>query len=83
MPVELVKIKGFRIVRVLVFPVNEIFFFAFFSTKIDCLTNEFHGKFHEKNRYPMNHKARSAISVFQAKVTFEFTSLAMNFSRIA
>ena len=31
----------------------------------------------------MNHEAMIAISVFQAKVTFEFTSLAMNFSRIA
>ena len=81
----LVKIKGFRIVRILVFPVTTFFFFffAFFCRKIHCLTSEFHGKFHEKNRYPMNHEAMSAILVFQAKVTFEFTSLAMNFSRFA
>ena len=43
--------------------------------EIHCLTSEFHGKFHAKNRYRMNHKAMRAISAFQSKFT-----LAMNFS---
>ena len=72
--------KRFRIVRVLMFPVaalnNQIIFFAFYDGKIHCLTSEFHGK----NRYRMNHEALSTISVLRVKFTFEFTSLAMNFS---
>ena len=48
-----------------------------------CPTSEFHGKFHAKNQYRMNHKAMIAISVFQVKFIVKFTSKAMNFSWIA
>ena len=33
--------------------------------KIHCLTSEFHGKFHAKNRHRTNRKVMSAILVFQ------------------
>ena len=66
---------------VLVFPVTAQLnhFLRFLLQKIHCLASEFHGKFHWKNRYRMNHEGISAISVFPVKFSVEFTSLALNF----
>ena len=61
-------------------PCNILYFFAFFYSKIRCLTNEFHSKFYAKNRYRMNPEAMSTISIFRVKFTLQFTSLAINFS---
>ena len=49
------------------------------SQQFATCCSEFHGKIYVKNRYRMNHKAMSAISLFRVKFTLEFTSLAMNF----
>ena len=61
------KIKGFRIVSV--FRVSGYCLIKSFSSlssveKFIALINEFHGKFHEENRYSMNHEAIGSISVF-------------------
>ena len=58
---------------------KKIVLFAFFYTKIHCLTGEFHGKFHAKDRYRRNHEAMSGISVFRVTFTLEF-NLELNFS---
>ena len=47
-------------------------------SKIHCLTNEFHVKFHAKNRYGT--EAIRAISVFRVKFNVEYTRRAVNFS---
>ena len=59
------RIRSFGIVRVLVFPITAYIniFFAFFYRNIHCLTSEFHGKFHARNRYCKNHAAMSALTV--------------------
>ena len=51
-----------------------------FYRKIHYLTSELHVKFHAKNRYCMNRKVMSAISVFQVKFNVEFTCQAVNLS---
>ena len=65
------KIKGFELSRVLMFPVAALIIksFSLISSigKIHCLASEFHGKFYVKNRYCMNHEAMSTISFFRVK----------------
>ena len=76
--------KRFRIVRILMFPVAALIIKSFSLLpsieKINCLTNDFHGKFYAKNRNRMNYEAMSVTLVFPVKFTLQFTSLAIIFS---
>ena len=72
--------KGFRIVRVLMFPVAALIMKSFsFLSSIEKFTSDFHGKFYAKNRCRMNQEARKATSVFPVKLTLQFISLTVIF----
>ena len=69
--VWLVKLKGFGVS--VTASLNHFLCFLQYKNPLPIVTSKFHGKFHVKNRYHMNHEAMSAILVFQLKFTVEFT----------